>query len=259
MDVLLIGCGRMGSAMARGWEGRHHVFVHDPAVECLPPGVERVASLDGFEGSGEGELAIVLAVKPQIFASLAGALKPFGARGALAVSIMAGISLATLGDVLGARVVRAMPNTPAAIGKGITAAVAGAGIGVRDREAVDALLAPTGELVWIEDEAQIDAVTAVSGSGPAYFFRFTEALARAGADAGLPSVLAMKLARATFSGAAALADADPADLAELRRQVTSPGGTTAAGLARMDENGAIDDLARAIVEAAAARSRALAG
>jgi len=257
MDILLIGCGRMGGAMARGWEGRHRVFVHDPMVDHLPAGAERVAALDTFEAGDD--LAVVLAVKPQMFASLAGALKPLGARSLLAVSIMAGIPLAALGEALGERVVRAMPNTPAAIGKGITAAVAGVGVRAGDRDVVDMLLAPTGALVWLDDEAQIDAVTALSGSGPAYFFRFTEALAKAGIDEGLPPALAMQLARATFSGAAALADADTAPLAELRAQVTSPGGTTAAGLARMDEKDAIDRLARSVVEAAAARSRELAG
>jgi pyrroline-5-carboxylate reductase len=152
-----------------------------------------------------------------------------------------------------------MPNTPAAIGQGITAAVAGAGVRMADLVTVNGLLAPAGQLVWIDDEAQIDAVTAVSGSGPAYFFRFTEALAKAGTQAGLSPELAMQLARATFTGAAALAQADGETLAELRRQVTSPAGTTAAGLAQMDADDAIDRLAQAVVDAAAARSRELAG
>lgn len=246
----------MGGAMARGWQGKHRVLVFDPMIDAVPPGTERVDALDAVDV--EGDLAVVLAVKPQMFGSIADMLQPLRARGVLAVSIMAGITLDALGTALGDRVVRAMPNTPAAIGKGITAAVAGPGIADDDRAAVDALLAPTGDVVWIADEAQIDAVTAVSGSGPAYFFRFTEALAQAGAKEGLPPDLAMQLARATFSGAAALADADTTPLAELRRQVTSPGGTTAAGLAQMDEDEAIDRLARKIVEAAAARSRELA-
>ena len=257
MDILLVGCGRMGGAMARGWEGRHRVFVHDPMVEDMPAGAERVAALDAFEPGDD--LAVVLAVKPQMFVSVAAALKPLRTRSLLAVSIMAGIPLAALGEAMGDRVIRAMPNTPAAIGKGITAAVAGAGARTGDRDIVDMLLAPTGAVVWLDAEAQIDAVTALSGSGPAYFFRFTEALAKAGADEGLPPALAMQLARATFSGAAALADADAASLADLRVQVTSPGGTTAAGLAQMNEQDAIDRLARSVVEAAAARSRELAG
>ncbi|WP_343518497.1 pyrroline-5-carboxylate reductase [Sphingomonas sp.] len=258
MEVLLVGCGRMGGAMARGWQGAHRVRVFDPMAADLPEGAERLDALADVEASGE--LAVVLAVKPQVFPSIAESLRPLAVRDALLVSIMAGITLQGLDDALGsARTVRTMPNTPAAIGQGITAAVAGREVRMGDFAAVNALLAPTGQVVWLDDEAQIDAVTAVSGSGPAYFFRFTEALAKAGADEGLPAALAMQLARATFTGAAALAAADPAELAELRRQVTSPGGTTAAGLAQLDQDDAIDRLARAVVEAAAARSRELAG
>lgn len=258
MDVLLVGCGRMGGAMARGWRGAHRVLVFDPLAAELPVAAERVEALDAVKV--EGELAVVLAVKPQAFPALGEALRPLARQDALFVSIMAGITLARLGDALGSgRVVRTMPNTPAAIGQGITVAVAGRDVRRGDLAIVDGLLAPTGQLAWIDDEAQLDAVTALSGSGPAYFFRFTEALAEAGARAGLPPALAMRLARATFTGAAALAAADAADLAELRRQVTSPGGTTAAGLARMDAMDAIDALAQAVVDAAAARSRELAG
>jgi pyrroline-5-carboxylate reductase len=258
MNVLLVGCGRMGGAMARGWNGAHRVLVFDPMAAELPEGAERVDSLDAVEV--EGELAVVLAVKPQVFPSIGESLRPLARQDALFVSIMAGITLTGLGDALGSgRVVRTMPNTPAAIGQGITAAVAGRDVRMGDLAIVNGLLEPTGQVVWIDEEAQIDAVTAVSGSGPAYFFRFTEALARAGARAGLPAELAMQLARATFTGAAALAGADAAELAELRRQVTSPGGTTAAGLAQMDADGAIDALAQAVVDAAAARSRELAG
>lgn len=258
MDVLLVGCGRMGGAMARGWGGAHRVLVFDPMATDLPEGAERVDTLADVEP--DGDLAIVLAVKPQVFPAIGDALRPLAGRDALFVSIMAGITLQGLGDALNSgRVVRTMPNTPAAIGRGITAAVAGRDVRMSDFATVDELLAPTGAVVWIDDERQIDAVTAVSGSGPAYFFRFTEALAQAGAAAGLPADLAMQLARATFTGAAALADADPAGLAELRQQVTSPGGTTAAGLAQMDKDDAIDRLARAIVDAATTRSRELAG
>lgn len=248
----------MGSALARGWAGSYRVRVYDPMAAALPDGVERVRAIDPVTGSDA--LTMVLAVKPQQFAQIADMLRPLAEGGALIVSIMAGITIAGLSDSLGGtgRLVRAMPNTPAAIGKGITAAAAGPGVKDGDTVAVDRLLAPTGTVVWLEEETQFDAVTALSGSGPAYFFRFAEALAKAGTDAGLPGTLAMQLARATFTGAAALADADPEELAALRQQVTSPGGTTAAGLAEMDADGAIDRLAHAIVEAAAARSRALA-
>ncbi|MEG3179309.1 pyrroline-5-carboxylate reductase [Sphingomonas sp. LT1P40] len=258
MNVLLVGCGRMGGAMARGWNGAHRVLVFDPMAATLPDGAERVQSL--YAVDVDGELAVVLAVKPQVFPGIGESLRPLARADALFVSIMAGITLTGLGDALGSgRVVRTMPNTPAAIGQGITAAVAGRDVRLSDFATVNGLLEPTGQVVWLDDERQIDAVTAVSGSGPAYFFRFTEALAKAGAEEGLPPQLAMQLARATFTGAAALAGADVAELAELRRQVTSPGGTTAAGLAQMDADDAIDRLARAIVDAAAARSRELAG
>ena len=259
MNVLLVGCGRMGGAMARGWAREHRVLVHDPMAAELPEGAERVTSLDAAQLPGE--LAVVLAVKPQIFPSVAASLAPLAEQGSLFVSIMAGVTLAGLGAALGGsgRIVRTMPNTPAAIGCGITAAVAEAGVRADDVAAADALLRMTGEVVWLDDERDLDAVTAVSGSGPAYFFRFTEALAAAGSKAGLPPKLAMHLARATFTGAAALARADAAELAELRRQVTSPGGTTAAGLAEMDADGAIDRLVAAVVRVAATRSRELAG
>jgi len=258
MPVLLVGCGRMGSAMARGWAGSEEVLVYDPLAAPLPDGTRR---LDALDRAPRGDLVVVLAVKPQIFGSLGPALRSLADGGALFVSIMAGITIGGLSAALGGagRIVRAMPNTPAAIGHGITAAVPGSAITAGDRSRVDALLAATGALVWLEDEAQMDAVTAVSGSGPAYFFRFAEALAMAGAKAGLPPSIAMQLARTTFTGAAALADQDAAPLAELRRQVTSPGGTTAAGLGEMDRGDAIDRLAAAMVGAAAARSRELAG
>lgn len=257
MAVLLVGCGRMGGAMARGWAGREAIFVLDPLAEALPEGARRVEALETLAGEN---LVVVLAVKPQIFGTLGPSLRPLADGSALFVSIMAGITLAQLGEALGGvqRIVRAMPNTPAAIGRGITAAAPGAAITPADRARVDQLLAPTGALLWLDDEAQMDAVTAVSGSGPAYFFRFTEALARAGEGAGLPPPIAMQLARATFTGAAALAEQEAAELAALRQQVTSPGGTTAAGLGEMDRGDAIDRLAAAVVDAAAARSRELA-
>lgn len=258
MDVLLVGCGRMGGAMARGWRGAHRVLVFDPMATELPEGAERIDTLADVEPGGD--LAVVLAVKPQVFPAIGESLRPLAARDALFVSIMAGITLRGLGDALNSgRLVRTMPNTPAAIGQGITAAIAGRDVRMSDFATVNELLAPTGPVVWLDDERQIDAVTALSGSGPAYFFRFAEALAKAGAEAGLPGDLSMQLARATFTGAAALAGADAAELAELRRQVTSPGGTTAAGLAQMDQDDAIDRLARAVVDAAATRSRELAG
>lgn len=259
MTVLLIGCGRMGGAMARGWTGTRRVLVHDPSAD-LPRGAERLAALD--PAAVPADATIVLAVKPQVFGDVAPAVAPLAARGATVVSIMAGITLDGLSQALGGtrRIVRAMPNTPAAIGAGMTAAVAGEGIAPADRTDVAALFAPTGAFLWLEHEGQMDAVTALSGCGPAYFFRFAEALAQAAIDAGLPPAMATALARATFTGAGALAQADAqTPLATLREQVTSPGGVTAEGLAALDREDAIDRLARVAIDAARARSAELAG
>lgn len=256
--ILLVGCGRMGGALARQWLPRHPLLVHDPYAD-LPVGARRIDQIDA-EALPE-DLVVVLAVKPQFFGQVAPALSVLAARGALFVSIMAGVTLDGLGDALGegTRIVRAMPNTPAAIGCGITAAIAGDPVTDEDRDRIDALLRPTGELVWLSREADLDAVTAVSGSGPAYFFRMTEALALAGEAAGLAPDLAVRLARATFSGAAALADRRAKSLAMLRAEVTSPGGTTAAGLACFDMDDRLDRLMTDVVTAAAIRARELSG
>jgi pyrroline-5-carboxylate reductase len=257
MTILLIGCGRMGSAMARGWIGQDRILAYDPHTQA-PEGVEQLATLDA--DALPADTVIVLAVKPQIFPTIATTLAPLAARGGLVLSIMAGITLDGLSTSLGgsARIVRAMPNTPAAIGKGITAAIGAGAVSDADRALVGRLLEATGQLVWLDGEADMDAVTAVSGSGPAYFFRITEALAKAGEAAGLSPELAMKLARATFVGSAALAEGEPASLAQLREQVTSPGGTTAAGLGQMDADRAADALMDRVVAAAAKRSKELA-
>ena len=253
--VLMIGCGRMGGAIARALAPTRTVMAFDPHA-ILPEGVVKVERLE--DADLPDALTVVLAVKPQAFGDMAGTLAPLAGPDRLFVSIMAGISLDGLASVFGedAAIVRTMPNTPASIGHGITAAVASAKVGAAQREAVSEMMRAAGKVVWLESEADIDAVTAVSGSGPAYFFRFTEALVRAAMAEGLAEEAAMELARQTFIGAARLAEADPQSLADLRKQVTSPGGTTAAGLAIMD--GGIDALVEQVVRAAAARSRELA-
>lgn len=258
MTVLLVGCGRMGGALARGWVGSEDVAVFDPVA----PAMEGTRALPSIEEAQAlpGPLSVVIAVKPQVLGNVLPGLRPLADAGALILSIAAGATLATLARTLGegARLVRAMPNTPAAIGRGITAAFAAPTVDRAGRDRVTGLLRAVGDVVWLEDEAQMDAVTAVSGSGPAYFFRFTEALARAGEEAGLSPELAMKLARATFIGAGALAESSDEALATLRQQVTSPGGTTAAALARFDSEGSLDGVVEDAVQAAAARSRELA-
>lgn len=246
----------MGSALAQSWAGKHRLMVLDPNTD-LPLGGERVEPAD-VAGLG-ADCVVVLAVKPQIFPLLSPVLAPLGEKGALFLSIMAGATIAGMSAALGdsRRIVRAMPNTPAAIGRGITAAVPAEAVSADDRKIVASLLEATGAFVWLDDEADLDAVTAVSGSGPAYFFRMTEALAKAGEQAGLSPELAMQLARATFTGAAALAESTDQPLSTLREQVTSPGGTTAAGLAQMNLSDAVDGLMDNVVAAATARSREL--
>ena len=257
MNILFIGCGRMGGAMARAWASDHRVLAHDPWAE-LPDGVEKVGDLAGADLPGD--LVVILAVKPQAVGTLRAMLAPLRDREPLFVSIMAGVPLARLHDLLGTecRMVRTMPNTAAAIGRGITAAYASDTATASDRARVEALLLALGESIWLDQEREFDAVTAVSGSGPAYFFRFAEALAAAGAAEGLSPQQAMRLARATFAGAAALMESRTSPLAALRAEVTSPGGTTEAGLAVMDGENGIDRLLQGVVQAAATRSRQLA-
>jgi pyrroline-5-carboxylate reductase len=203
--------------------------------------------------------ALVLAVKPQTFGDAGPALRPLIGPSTLVVSIMAGTTIAVLDAVCGGNIVRAMPNTPAAIGRGITVAVAAKGVNEQQRATADALLRATGAVEWIDDEALMDAVTAVSGSGPAYVFLLAEELARAGVAAGLPADLAARLARETVAGSGELLHRSyHLDAATLRQNVTSPGGTTAAALSvLMDEHGLKELMTRAVA-AATRRSKELA-
>jgi pyrroline-5-carboxylate reductase len=185
-------------------------------------------------------------------------LRPLIKRSTLVVSIMAGTTIAALDAACGGNIVRAMPNTPAAIGRGITVAVAAKGVNEQQRATADALLRATGAVEWIDDEALMDAVTAVSGSGPAYVFLLAEELARAGVAAGLPADLAARLARETVAGSGELLHRSDLDVATLRQNVTSPGGTTAAALGvLMGENGLRALMTRAVA-AATERSKELA-
>jgi pyrroline-5-carboxylate reductase len=238
----------MGGALLKRWvaQGSGTWRVIDPAMREAPDGAEL--------GAGDADPAVVvLAVKPQVWRSV---VAPMAARleGAVVISVMAGVTRAALAEALpGARIVRAMPNTPAAIGQGVTG-LWSAEPDVRD--VAGPLFAAAGAVVWLDDEADFDALTGVSGSGPAYVFAFIEALAAAGVAAGLGADVAMALARGTVTGAAALAASDPAAADELRRRVTSPGGTTAAGLAVLMPG--LAPLVADTVAAAAARSRDLA-
>ena len=261
--VMLVGAGKMGVALARGWLDAGlpptNLILVDPV-----PGDAALALADDYglmlnsDASGLLPNVLVLAVKPQIIDAVMASLVPIVGPNTLAISIAAGIDIARLSRGLGmGRVVRTMPNTPAQIGKGITGAVPGPDVGSDDRAVAEALLAAAGPLVWFEDESQLDAVTAVSGSGPAYVFHLVEALAAAGKRQGLPDAIAEQLARQTVIGSAALLEADPTAPAVLRQNVTSPNGTTAAGLAvLMGEPGLIELIDRT-VDAARKRSEEL--
>jgi len=185
-------------------------------------------------------------------------LKSFAGSATLVVSIMAGTTIASLMEVCGGSVVRAMPNTPAAIGRGITVAVAARNVSAEQRALADALLRATGSVEWVEDETLMDAVTAVSGSGPAYVFLLAEELARAGVEAGLPQELATKLARETVAGSGALLHRSEIPSAMLRQNVTSPGGTTAAALEVLMAPDGMQSLLTRAVAAATRRSKELA-
>ena len=261
--VMLVGAGKMGLALARGWLDAglppNHLLLVDPAPS---PAAQQLAEDFGLnlntDASGLLPNVLVLAVKPQVMDPVMESLLPIIGSHTLAISIAAGIDIARLSRGLDmGRVIRTMPNTPAQIGKGITGAVAGAEVSAEDREVAEALLRAAGPVVWFEDESQLDAVTAVSGSGPAYVFHLVEALAEAARRQGLPDAIAEQLARQTVIGSAALLEADPAPPAVLRQNVTSPNGTTQAGLAvLMGEPGLVDLIDRT-VDAARKRSEEL--
>ena len=199
-----------------------------------------------------------MALKPQAFREAGPALKPFVDASTLVVSIMAGTTMTSLREVLGGHIVRAMPNTPAAIGRGITVAVAAKDVSAAERDTADNLLRSTGSVEWVTDEGLMDAVTAVSGSGPAYVFLLAEELARAGVAAGLPEALAIKLARETVSGSGELLHRSELPAATLRQNVTSPGGTTAAALAVLMGSDGLQSLMTRAVAEATRRSKELA-
>jgi pyrroline-5-carboxylate reductase len=264
--ILLVGAGKMGSAMLEGWLGLGLDPKYAAVLEPQPARELTALAARGLRlnptASAIGDVsAIIIAVKPQIAAEVIPSLTPYVGAGTVVVSIMAGQTLGFLEHALSQRaaLVRAMPNTPAAIGRGITVAVPNVRVSGRQRELVHALLAATGAVEWIADETLMDAVTAVSGSGPAYVFLLVEALARAGTAAGLPADLAAKLARATVAGSGELLQRSPLDPTSLRQNVTSPGGTTAAALAVLMGPQGLGELMETAVAAATERSRQLAG
>jgi len=263
-SLLLVGCGRMGGALLGGWLAQgaaERITVVEPGA--LPevarhPKVLHCAQLAAVPERLQPDV-VLLAVKPQVLGQVAPDYRRFAGPGTLFISIAVGITLAHYRAWLGedAAVVRAMPNTPAAIGRGMTAAVAGPRVSEQQIATADGLLRAVGDVSWL-DEALIDAVSAVSGSGPAYVFLVVEALAAAGVKAGLPEELAMRLARATVAGSGELLHRSIEPAAELRRAVTSPGGTTQAALSVLMAEGAIQPLFDQAIEAAILRSRELA-
>lgn len=262
--LVLIGAGNMGGAMLNGWlkQGTDpsHVIVIDPkpseamAARLAEYGVRH--ETEAPDGVTAGVLLV--AVKPQITDAALPPAKKLVGEGTVSVSIAAGRTMAYLEGHLGGAVIRAMPNTPSMVGRGITACFPNSSVTAEARDAVTKLLSVCGEVVWVDEEDHIDAVTAVSGSGPAYAFYLAEAMAEAGRKCGLPADLAMQLARATVSGAGELMHQSEEDAATLRKNVTSPGGTTAAALSvLMDENG-LQPLMDKAVAAAYKRAKELA-
>ena len=259
--LVLLGCGKMGSAMLEGWLAQGlpatSVWVIDPHPSDW---VRGIAGLHLNEHPPESPAIALIAVKPQMMEAALPRLTPMGGGGTLFLSVAAGTPIRFYEEVLGAGtpVIRAMPNTPAAIGRGITALIGNTVSTEAQMELAEALLSAIGQTVRLDDEAEIDAVTGVSGSGPAYVFHLIEALAAAGEAEGLPPELAMKLATATVAGAGALAEVSGETPAQLRKNVTSPNGTTQAGLeVLMHETAGLKELIRRTVAAAAARSREL--
>ncbi|WP_461335456.1 pyrroline-5-carboxylate reductase [Bradyrhizobium embrapense] len=261
--IALAGAGKMGGAMLTGWLAQGlaptRVAVIDP---YLSPEISALAAKGVRLNPQPKDLGtvdtLVVAVKPQSFRDAGAALKALVGPSTLVVSIMAGTTIAALEEVVGGAVVRAMPNTPAAIGRGITVAVPSTRVTAAQRAMTDALLKATGLVEWVDDESLMDAVTAVSGSGPAYVFLLAEELARAGVAAGLPEQLATTLARATVAGAGELLHRSDLPSATLRQNVTSPGGTTAAALEVLMAADGMQPLMTRAIAAATRRSKELA-
>jgi pyrroline-5-carboxylate reductase len=261
--IVLAGAGKMGGAMLAGWLAQGLDTGNIAVIEPHPSDDISALASKGIRLNPSpqdvGAVAtLVVALKPQSFHDAGTMLKSFSGASTLVVSIMAGTPIAAIAEICGGSVVRAMPNTPAAIGRGITVAVAAKNVSAAQRAVADALLRATGSVEWIDDEDLMDAVTAVSGSGPAYIFLLAEELARAGVEAGLPAELATRLARETVAGSGELLHRSELASATLRQNVTSPGGTTAAALDVLMARDGLQSLLTRAVAAATRRSKELA-
>lgn len=266
--LVLLGAGKMGQAMLDGWLSRglkpRQVIALDPKpskeIKATAKRGVAVNPKSGPKSKADAQ-AIVIAVKPQMAPDAVPPLGLYVGKSTLVVSIMAGRTMAFLEKALppGTAIVRAMPNTPAAVGRGISVAVANKLVTPKQRKLATDLLAAIGKVEWVDDEGLIDPVTATSGSGPAYVFLLVEAMAKAGAAAGLPADLAYRLARETVAGAGELLHQSKLDAATLRQNVTSPGGTTAAALSVLMAPDGFDRLLTEAIAAATKRSKELAG
>jgi pyrroline-5-carboxylate reductase len=261
--IVLAGAGKMGGAMLAGWLAQGLDARRVAVIEPHPsPEIDALVNNGIRLNPSPKDLGLVatlvIAVKPQTFGQAGAMLKPFAAPDTLVISIMAGTTIASIEAACGGRVVRAMPNTPAAIGRGITVAVPANSVSAAQRTTADALLRATGSVEWVADESLMDAVTAVSGSGPAYVFLLAEELARAGIEAGLPAELATRLARETVAGSGELLHRSDVAASTLRQNVTSPGGTTAAALQVLMGPQGMQSLLTDAVAAATKRSKELA-
>lgn len=263
---MLVGCGNMGRAMLNGWidEGvkPNNVVVIDPSVENL----EKVSKLGcrGFSSpllieEGYKPDVIILAVKPQVISDVLDSYKTYTNAGSLIISIAAGTRIQLFEESFGesAAIIRTMPNTPAAVRRGMMVSVANKNVGDDQKKICDVLMQAIGTTAWVDDENLMDAVTGLSGSGPAYVFYMVQAMAEAGVAAGLDADLALKLAKTTVAGAGELALQSGESVEQLRVNVTSPNGTTAAGLGVLMADDGLVPLMKETVAAATARSKEL--
>lgn len=258
--LVLLGCGKMGTALLTGWLAAGVPAASVWVIEPNPTDWLKSTGVRVNVGVPSAPAVALLAVKPQMMGAALPALQALGNGATLFISIAAGTTIATFEAVLGADtpIIRTMPNTPAMVGRGITALCGNARVSASDMALARELMAAVGEVVELESEALIDAVTAISGSGPAYVFHLIEAMAAAGETEGLPTDVAMQLARATVCGAGELAFQSPDTAAQLRINVTSPGGTTAAALGvLMEPETGFPALLKRAVKAAAERGREL--
>ncbi|NRB19523.1 MAG: pyrroline-5-carboxylate reductase [Rhodobacteraceae bacterium] len=258
--LVLLGCGKMGSAMLAGWLDGGLPAASVSVIDPYPSEWLQSTGVLINQPLPAAPAIVLIAVKPQMMGAALPNLQLLGGGRTLFVSVAAGTSMSTFEDILGAGtpIVRAMPNTPAAIRRGITAIIGNQTATAADLDAADLLLSAVGQVVRLDSEAQMDAVTGVSGSGPAYVFHLIETLAAAGMAQGLPAALSMQLAKATVAGAGALAEASEDSPSQLRVNVTSPNGTTQAALeVLMDESDGFPALLNRAVGAATNRSEEL--